>query len=637
MISVSEEYKRLATANGREISCEIEVGELVFRNEDIVSFEFDDVVHPDEMAFGTTCSNRFHMEILTDRYIPLSSVVKPYVMFGECGERLLLGTFYIARRYRRRNRYSITCYDKMYQLDSEYKTDLVYPQTMQAVIDDLCQRLNLVHDIQCMDYTCGSIPADCTYREIIGWIAGAHGGMAKFSRDNVLKIKKCENCGETLRRNNYLDISIKEDAFEIRQINLVADELTTYSSGDGTKLTTYKQENPFGTQIIADRLYYTWGGFSYYGAEIEMQGLPYLEAGDIMLVQNDVDNSVFPIIISEINYKFDGGLSAELFSRSKNPVDDYDAHNEKKEQEEMYSNLAVVNFSVRNTTARKMETGIKTLLLAMDVDSKEPKTALLNAQLILTAPQDCTVTLTCDLNGEYLNPLPLQTLHANEPQTICLHNILEKIHQGQNAVTIWGETSAGYVVLEKYQGVLTVSGQYMNAAEIKSRPDYTAAQRFDLFSIADFAVVPAFGEGDFSAVVSDCNTIVLSDSVSGLAPGMNKINAPFSVSVSMPYRIYASSADLKKVIIIFTNAVSSENINDCLGAFRLMYSNGTEELTLSPLSLEFDENHTIIAEFDDFSDTIGDITLSYFEDIGNLKRAFGGGRIESFTELVTTD
>lgn len=640
MISVSDEYKRLANANGREVSCVIEVGELEFGDADIISFEFDDVVHPDEMTFGTTCSNRFHFEVITDEYIPLSSVVKPYIMFVGCDERVCLGTFYIARRYRRRNRYSITCYDKMYQLDSLYETALVYPQSMQAVLDDICSQLSLTTDIVCRGYDCGAIPLNATYRDMIGFIAGAHGGAAKFSRDNILTLKRLDDCSETITRDNYTDISVKEDVFEVRQINIIVDEETTLSSGDGTRLTTYVQENPFGTQIMCERLFEAWNGFSYYGAEIEMQGLPYLEAGDIISVQNDVDNSVLPVIISELNFVYDGGFSATLCSRSKNPVDDYDTHlQDDTQSEEIYNNLSVVNFSVRNSTARTAGSELKTLMLAMDINATEPKNALLDAMLVVTASEDCVLTLTCDLNGADLYPSAQQALHADMPHTICLHNILDDIHNGENAITVWGKTSAGTAVMDIRQGVMTVSGQYMNASDVINRPDYTAVELFPLITVRPAPLSPMFGEGNISAEIPDDN-VTIGFEESGFTTPANResISTGFTAAPFFGYAFTASSEDFSTVEVRFTNPVSSADLSACTAAFTVSFTDGTDNYTLYAASLQWLGGNVIGAVFPSFAAAISDITLSYLSQAGNLTETFSGTAIESFgiaVEIIT--
>lgn len=129
MIEVSNSFKEKSLSPGRTVRCVIEVDDFLYTDKEIISFEFNDVVHPDDMSFGTACANRFHFELWSRKNIPLSAVIKPFVFFEDDSgteESCPLGEFYIARRYRKRERYSITCYDKMYRLDPRYNPNGLY-------------------------------------------------------------------------------------------------------------------------------------------------------------------------------------------------------------------------------------------------------------------------------------------------------------------------------------------------------------------------------------------------------------------------------------------------------------------------------------------------------------------------------
>lgn len=339
-----------------------------------------------------------------------------------------------------------------------------------------------------------------------------------------------------------------------------------------------------------------------------------------------------------LNYKYDGGLSARLYSRSKNAVDDYDTHlQDETVPEEIYSNLAVVNYSVRNSSQKTVASGLKTLMLAMDVNASEPKNALLNAMLVVTAAESCVLTLTVDLNGTYLTPTARQLMPAGQPQTICLHNILDKIHQGENAITIWGETSAGTAVMETGDGVMTVSGQYMNAAEIINRPDYTATQIVPLFAIRRETLLPMFGEGDISVEIPDNNvTIGFTEEIAPFAiADRENITVSFTGTPSFPYeREWAYSSDFATVTLSFENPVKSDDISACAAAIAISFTDGTENYTYYAQSLSFVDGNTLCCVFPSFAAAISDITLSYIAQAGNLVTAYGETAINSFGVMV---
>ena len=74
--------------------------------------------------------------------------------------------------------------------------------------------------------------------------------------------------------------------------------------------------NPFMTQSTVNAVGKQLDALYFYGAEIEMQGLPFLESGEFIQLKN-TDGSLTPIVMSEIRYHYDGALTAKLFSKNK--------------------------------------------------------------------------------------------------------------------------------------------------------------------------------------------------------------------------------------------------------------------------------------------------------------------------------
>jgi hypothetical protein len=169
-----------------------------------------------------------------------------------------------------------------------------------------------------------TLPRNATCREIIGYIAGLNGGFAKFSRDGVLLLKKLRIFNNvSLTRDRYNELSLKADPLEIRQIDFIAGD-DAFTAGAGTKLSTYRQINPFANQTATDRVFHEWKGFSYHGMTVKMRGLPYLESGDSIYVQDDFEDKYYLAVISDYTLEYDGGLRGRLVSKSKNPIDDFD-------------------------------------------------------------------------------------------------------------------------------------------------------------------------------------------------------------------------------------------------------------------------------------------------------------------------
>ncbi|MCL2694459.1 MAG: hypothetical protein FWE60_05085, partial [Oscillospiraceae bacterium] len=284
MVNVSQEYIQNSLKPGRRVKCEIKAGDITYTDTDIISFEYNDVVHPDDMTFGTSCANRFRFELWSRHIIPLSAVIRPYVYFVDESnpgdekneERCCLGEFYITRRYRKRERYSITCYDKMYRLDAKYKTHITFPCSTSEILADIAWQYDFEVGLRLAYDVVETLPRNATCREIIGYIAGLNGGFAKFSRDGVLLLKKLRIFNNvSLTRDRYNELSLKADPLEIRQIDFIAGD-DAFTAGAGTKLSTYRQINPFANQTATDRVFHEWKGFSYHGMTVKMRGLPYL-------------------------------------------------------------------------------------------------------------------------------------------------------------------------------------------------------------------------------------------------------------------------------------------------------------------------------------------------------------------------
>lgn len=90
----------------------------------------------------------------------------------------------------------------------------------------------------------------------------------------------------------------------------------TLRYGETAGLSVVDMYNPFMTQSTVNAVGKQLDALYFYGAEIEMQGLPFLESGEFIQLKN-TDGSLTPIVMSEIRYHYDGALTAKLFSKNK--------------------------------------------------------------------------------------------------------------------------------------------------------------------------------------------------------------------------------------------------------------------------------------------------------------------------------
>ncbi len=318
MVEVSDKFKRLATAYGRHVYCRIEAGGEVFYDDRLLEFDFDDVIHPDWVTFGTTCANRFHFRALYDGELAVNAEVKPYISFDN-EEWCPLGVFYISRRYVRDGAISITAYDRMYSLDMQYS----YVGTLPTTTDELLRGICAAHGITAEGYgypfKVEYVPAVCTVRDMIGFIAGVNFDCAKFDRlgrltishrgsDNIYTIDK-KNCMEIHRNMAYSTFTCVK----------VETDSGTLVNGDGAEISTMEMYNPLYTESMMTGLLSFAKIRRFYGAEIEMQGLPFLETGDHITVLDK--GLIFPIHLSEVEYHYDGALTATVYSKNRTYLD----------------------------------------------------------------------------------------------------------------------------------------------------------------------------------------------------------------------------------------------------------------------------------------------------------------------------
>jgi hypothetical protein len=480
MIYVSQDYMNKSLAPGRSVKCKIVTDERTFTDADIISFEFNDVVHPDDMNFGTTCANRFNFEVWCRSNIPLTAVIRPFVGFaGENDdpddiEYCPLGEFHITRRHRKREKYSITCYDRMYRLDARYRPTLLFPSTAADVLADIGEmygfEVGFTPERDIIEY----IPRLVTCREIIGYIAGLNGGFAKFDRSGILRLKKLEMCNFMLHRSHYNELSIKADPLEVRQIDFIT-ESDTFSEGRGTKVTTYRQTNPFATKAITQRVFDEWNGFSYHGMTVKLRGLPYLESGESIMVQDDFENEYYHALISDYTLEYDGGLKARLISRSKNPIDDFDSPmTQQRMMEALSESLRIRYFNyVNERDVVIAQTSVP--LLNINFNLETSTFIVFNAQFTVAANADCLMTLDYRINNAKLGQTPLVSLSANRPLSVCLYNCFEKIRPGRNTFSVTARVSTGRAVVEAKELIASISGQHMLSGGAQ-RPDININQ-----------------------------------------------------------------------------------------------------------------------------------------------------------------
>lgn len=317
-----ESFKQLASDNGRQISCKIQVGNEVYYDDSILKFDFTDVTHGDYFTVGTTCSNEFSFTVMDYVEPALHTSVYAYISFDGGLNWFRLGIFYVAKRYFRGRYATFVCYDKMSDLNVTLAGNVPSSASGHAdtLLAEVCRQGGITFNGTCGSFKTYLPHPSTTLREIIGYIAALHCACAKFDRNGeLIFIKYSEMPTEILHAKNCMKIRRYITRAEIKGLRSTND-LDTLRWGSRDRFTTLEIYNPYMTQEVLSSIGEQLSELYFYGAEVEMQGLPYLEAGRFILLE-DADESLTPIVISEIKYHYDGGLTAKLFSRNKEDAD----------------------------------------------------------------------------------------------------------------------------------------------------------------------------------------------------------------------------------------------------------------------------------------------------------------------------
>jgi hypothetical protein len=632
MINVSDKYREKAMAPGRKVKCEIMVGDFVYDDTQILSFEFNDVVHPEDMSFGTTCANRFHFQLWSRRSIPLTAVIKPFVIFTDeegDSEPCPLGEFYISHRYRRRTRINITSYDKMSRLDSRYRPRVEFPCATGAILADIAVQFDFEVGFAPAVDVISSVPRTATCREVIGYIAGLNGGFAKFDRAGVLRLRNLAPCGFELMRNQYSELALKADELEIRRVELVTDT-ETYAEGRGTKFTTYRQYNPFA-DFVGDaairRIYDKWSGYTYRGMTIKMRGLPFLESGDSIMVQDDYDDTMYHALISDYTLEYDGGLRGRLISKAKNPIDEFDAPNtQQRIWETLSDDLSIRYFNYINEELIGINQG-SALMVDLKFMLGGLSSVAFNSQFTVTADSDCTMTLDYNINGVKTGQTPRTTLFAGKPLSVSLYYLFEKLKSGGNTLTVTANISAGSGVVEARELIATISGQHLvNAVVVK--PDTYIWHRLERMSVGGLGLSLAemnsvvYGQEEYQpdTPVSDRIEAIRLQPMSATPRGLRG-----SIDLNSVFKT-ARQVSPNQIILEFTNSVTFSGA--ALSGIRVLFEHNEvgivsqiirgSEITLTTENLSM----------------FNEVVIQYDSDIGNLLGAASQNPVDSFNYIL---
>lgn len=325
-------------------------------NQTLNEFKYNNIINPNNsISIGNTCSSGVTFSIfkpqitLENKDITIFEGVK-----GDSGiEYAQIGIFTVTKEESNGEYTKYTAYDKMYKAEKGYFSELTYPSTDKAILEEICTKLGIQLATSITNtHTITDKPQGYTMREMIGYMATLQGGNAAINSDGNLEIKWYKDSGYVLDGHQYYQQGVTfttSKDFTIRKLTCnntkSGDSKTSeITAGDGT--TGLSFANPFMTQAILNEVYKKIGGFQFRPLTVKFLGDWRLEVGDIITVnKGGVD---YKVPIMQITHECDGGLMSTATSIGQSDTENSNIASGPitKQMERYYADLVLINKAV---------------------------------------------------------------------------------------------------------------------------------------------------------------------------------------------------------------------------------------------------------------------------------------------------
>lgn len=325
-------------------------------NQTLNEFKYNNIINPNNsISIGNTCSSGVTFSIfkpqitLENKDITIFEGVK-----GDSGiEYVQIGIFTVTKEESNGEYTKYTAYDKMYKAEKGYFSELTYPSTDKAILEEICTKLGIQLATSITNtHTITDKPQGYTMREMIGYMAMLQGCNAAINSDGNLEIKWYKDSGYVLDGHQYYQQGVTfttSKDFTIRKLTCnntkSGDSKTSeITAGDGT--TGLSFANPFMTQANLNEIYNKIGGFQFRPLTVKFLGDWRLEVGDIITVnKGGVD---YKVPIMQITHECDGGLMDTVTSIGQSDTENSNIASGPitKQMERYYADLVLINKAV---------------------------------------------------------------------------------------------------------------------------------------------------------------------------------------------------------------------------------------------------------------------------------------------------
>lgn len=338
MYLVSEEFSSQIKSDNREFSVALTFNSSTeLTGTTIQKIAVDEVVNStDVLTFGCACSNKITVNLIdapkTIDYKNSYFTARQGLKLGEMPTRyedVPLGKFYVTDVQTSNDfkNVTITAFDGFCKMTGTYLSDITGKTTLQAVYDDLKDKLGVEYGIVLKTAILPHYEFDfsniegITYQQAIGYIAGCLGGFARFDRYGELEIVTYTDTNIIVAREEQYMSGFKKLTDNPLQITSIATGTKDNAivRGDGASGISINFENPYITDSMADAIYAEYNNFTYTPCQLKWRGNPAIQAGDIVHAI-DGDGVSHNVLVMSQSVKIGSGLHSVVDCKGKSEV-----------------------------------------------------------------------------------------------------------------------------------------------------------------------------------------------------------------------------------------------------------------------------------------------------------------------------
>lgn len=492
--------------------------------ETLNNFKFQNITNPNnEITIGNTCSSGVTFSIYMPQVSLENKEVTIYegVKVGTEIKYIKLGIFTVTKQTSDGEYTNYEAYDRMYKADMPYFSDMAFPSTDKAILNEICGKLgiSLATNIATA-HTINDKPQGYTYREIIGYMAMLQGCNAVINADGNLELRWYKDSGYVLDGHKYYQQGVTfttSKDFIIQKLtcnNTKSGDKETSTITSGSGATGLSFANPFMTQAILDEVYKKIGGFTFRPLTVKFVGDYRLEVGDIITVnKGGVD---YKVPIMQITHECDGGLMDTVTSIGQSDTENTSVASGPitKQMERYYADLILVN---------------KALINKLSVDEADIRYASIENLKAVNADIDNLKTNKLDATYADIINANVESLKAVNADIANLKVDYEKVGILDASVAdiktlIFGSATGTTITTDFSNSVIAVLGE----AQIKSAMiDSLDASKITALDINTTNVLVHSGDG--KSQWKD-NTIQISDS--------NRVRVQIGKDANSDYNMY---------------------------------------------------------------------------------------------------